>query len=121
MIHLLRHSLMSKNSALKFLLNFSQNRKRQEFMKFRLSRSMRRFSSFTFNPLFWSIVKLPTSKNKLSRTRKFKLEAHTTESLQLFLKLTFLASNLLKLAEVVINELKNSISELPIFNFISNL
>ena len=82
---------------------------------------MRRFSSFTFNRLFWSIVKLPTSKNKLSRTRKFKLEADTTESLQLFLKLTFLPSNLLKLAEVVINELKNSISELPIFNFISNI
>ena len=121
MIHLLRHSLMSKNSALKFLLNFSQNRKRQEFMKFRLSRSMRSFNSFTFNPLFWPVVKLPTLKNKLSRTRKFKLEADTTESLQLFLKLTFLASKLLKLAEVVINELKNSISELPIFNFISNL
>ena len=82
---------------------------------------MRRFNSFTFNPLFWPIVKLPTSNNKLSRTRKFKLEGDTTESLELFLKLTFLTSNLLKLAEVVINELKNIISELPIFNFISNL
>ena len=82
---------------------------------------MRSFNSFTFNPLFWPIVKLPTSKNKLSRKRNFKFDADTTESLQRFLKLTFLASNLLKHVEVVINELKKIISELPIFNFISNL